>query len=170
MVECPLSSSWNALSSWKGSQPPTNAFPSSFPPSVSLLQVTKRKFILFYFTLLQALLHSKLCRCWDKPKDVSGEVLFFFSFFFSRWLRNSFHHCNKIIWSWPLFFGLDATFYHRPVVLLFFVVIFICVIRKQKSRESLERMERGKMERKRCLSHRNISFVDDSGGNPGLAD
>jgi len=57
-----------------------------------------------------------------------------------------------------------------PILLLFFVVIFICVIRKKKSRESLERMERGKLERKRCLSHRNISFVDDSGGNPGLND
>jgi len=57
-----------------------------------------------------------------------------------------------------------------PLVLLASIVIFICVIGKQKSRESLERMERGKMERKRCLSHRNISFVDDSGGNPGLTD
>jgi len=66
-----------------------------------------------------------------------------------------------------LIFSLGITL---PVALLFFVVIFICVIRKQKSRESLERMERGKIERKRCLSHRNISFVDDSGGNPGLAD
>jgi len=57
-----------------------------------------------------------------------------------------------------------------PILLLFFVVTFICVINKYKSRESLERMERGKMERRRCLSHRNISFVDDSGGNPGLTD
>ena len=55
-----------------------------------------------------------------------------------------------------------------PLVLLASIVIFICVIGKQKSRESLERMERGKMERKRCLSQRNISFVDDSGRNPGL--
>ena len=57
-----------------------------------------------------------------------------------------------------------------PLVLLASIVFFIYVIGKQKSRESLERMERGKMERKRCLSHRNISFVDDSGGNPGLTD
>jgi len=48
-----------------------------------------------------------------------------------------------------------------PVFLFVLIVIFILMIRKQKSRESLERMEKGKIERKRCLSHRNISFVDD---------
>ena len=52
------------------------------------------------------------------------------------------------------------------LLLLFLIVIFICVIGKQKSQESLERMERGKIERKRCLSHRNISFIDDAGANP----
>ena len=48
-----------------------------------------------------------------------------------------------------------------PVFLFVLIAIFILMIRKQKSRESLERMEKGKMERKRCLSHRNMSFVDD---------
>ena len=48
-----------------------------------------------------------------------------------------------------------------PVFLFVLIVIFILMIRKQKSRESLEKMEKGKIERKRCLSHRNISFVDD---------
>jgi len=57
------------------------------------------------------------------------------------------------------------------LLILVFIVIFVCVIRKQKSRESSEQMERGKIEeRKRFLSHRNISFVDDSGRNPGLSE
>ena len=52
-----------------------------------------------------------------------------------------------------------------PLLLLVLVTVFIYAIRQKKMKESLARMERRKQ---RCLSHRNISFVDDSGGNPGL--
>ena len=54
-----------------------------------------------------------------------------------------------------------------PLLLLVLVTVFIYAIRQKKMKESLARMERRKQ---RCLSHhRNISFVDDSGGNPGFA-
>ena len=48
-----------------------------------------------------------------------------------------------------------------PLLLILLVIVFVWAIGRQRSRESLEAMERGKRERKRCLSHRNISFVED---------